>query len=181
MIIRDLLLSYTLALLSEGFLEGCGTISTCEAKSFQNWKFTALNVSRCIFVPASHRVFKLCEIKQFQTRNWFYEKYHLRKWCNSQQTTTCSKSKIQTREKWCEICSKLTMKILERRQWRRSSIFTINFENILDIFYFLHCWLWACTCLLDYEHEKWKQWWKRAASGVHMAIIDLYDQCRKCI
>ena len=30
----------------------------------------------------------------------------------------------------CEICSKLTMKIPQRRQWRRSGIFIVNFEHI---------------------------------------------------
>ena len=30
----------------------------------------------------------------------------------------------------CEICSKLTMKILERRHWDRSGIFIVNFEHI---------------------------------------------------
>ena len=30
----------------------------------------------------------------------------------------------------CEICSKLTKKTLERRHWRRSSIFSVNFEHI---------------------------------------------------
>ena len=30
----------------------------------------------------------------------------------------------------CEICSKLTIKIPERRQWRRSGIFIVNFEHI---------------------------------------------------
>ena len=30
----------------------------------------------------------------------------------------------------CEICSKLTIKTTERRQWRRSSVFIINFEYI---------------------------------------------------
>ena len=30
----------------------------------------------------------------------------------------------------CEICSKLTIKIPERRHWRRSGIFIINFEHI---------------------------------------------------
>ena len=29
-----------------------------------------------------------------------------------------------------EICSKLTIKIPERGQWRRSGIFTVNFEHI---------------------------------------------------
>ena len=30
----------------------------------------------------------------------------------------------------CEICSKLTIKTLERRHWRRSGIFIVNFEHI---------------------------------------------------
>ena len=30
----------------------------------------------------------------------------------------------------CEICSKLTIKTPERRQWRRSGIFIVNFEHI---------------------------------------------------
>ena len=32
-----------------------------------------------------------------------------------------------------EICSKLTIKTLERRQWRRSGVFIINFEQISHI------------------------------------------------
>ena len=32
----------------------------------------------------------------------------------------------------CEICSKLT-KTPERRQWRRSGIFIVNFEHISDL------------------------------------------------
>ena len=30
----------------------------------------------------------------------------------------------------CEICSKLTIKTPERRHWRRSGIFIVNFEHI---------------------------------------------------
>ena len=30
----------------------------------------------------------------------------------------------------CEICSKLTIKITERRHWRRSGIFIVNFEQL---------------------------------------------------
>ena len=30
----------------------------------------------------------------------------------------------------CEICSKLTIKIPERRDWRRYGIFIVNFEHI---------------------------------------------------
>ena len=34
----------------------------------------------------------------------------------------------------CEICSKLIIKIPERRQWRRSGIFIVNFEHISHLF-----------------------------------------------
>ena len=30
----------------------------------------------------------------------------------------------------CDICQKLTIKTLERRQWRRSGVFIVNFEHI---------------------------------------------------
>ena len=33
----------------------------------------------------------------------------------------------------CEICSKLTIKIPEQRQWRRSGIFIVNFKHILNL------------------------------------------------
>ena len=41
----------------------------------------------------------------------------------------------------CEICSKLTIKTLERRHWRRSGVF-INFEHI-----------WAGKCRLEDQHR----------------------------
>ena len=31
----------------------------------------------------------------------------------------------------CEICWKLTIKLPERRQWRRSGIFIVNFEHVI--------------------------------------------------
>ena len=37
-----------------------------------------------------------------------------------------------TRKRW-EMCSKLTIKIPERRQWRRSRIIFINFKHISDL------------------------------------------------
>ena len=33
----------------------------------------------------------------------------------------------------CEICSKLTIKTLERSQWRHSGVFIVNFEHILRL------------------------------------------------
>ena len=34
----------------------------------------------------------------------------------------------------CEICSKLTIKTSERRQWHRSGTFIVNFEHISHLF-----------------------------------------------
>ena len=36
--------------------------------------------------------------------------------------------------KMCEICSKLTIKTPERRQWHRSGVFIVNFEHISHLF-----------------------------------------------
>ena len=33
----------------------------------------------------------------------------------------------------CEICSKLTIKMPERRQWRRFGVFIVNFEHISQL------------------------------------------------
>ena len=37
------------------------------------------------------------------------------------------------KRKWSEICSNLTTKTPERRQWRRSGIFIVNFEDISHV------------------------------------------------
>ena len=37
-------------------------------------------------------------------------------------------------QKRCELCSKLVRKTLERRNWRRSGVFIVNFEHILHFF-----------------------------------------------
>ena len=39
----------------------------------------------------------------------------------------------------CEICSKLTIKKSERRQWSRSGVFIVNFEDILHLILHYYC------------------------------------------
>ena len=47
-----------------------------------------------------------------------------------QPAFTCSKLTIETLEQGVKICSKLTIKKPERRQWSRSGVFIVNFEHI---------------------------------------------------
>ena len=49
----------------------------------------------------------------------------------------------------CEICSNLTIKTPEWRQWRRSGVFIVNFEDILHlVLVFLLLTFWASKCRL---------------------------------
>ena len=61
----------------------------------------------------------------------FYEKdaWNLSE-SKTQVAFTYSKVNNRNTRKMCEICSKLTIKIPERRQWRRSGIFNFNFKHI---------------------------------------------------
>ena len=45
----------------------------------------------------------------------------------TQPVFTCSKLTIETLE---QLCSKLTIKAAERRQWHRSDVFIVKFEHI---------------------------------------------------
>ena len=44
--------------------------------------------------------------------------------------SACSKFTCSNTRARCEICSKLTIKASERNHWRRSSVFTVNFDYI---------------------------------------------------
>ena len=52
-------------------------------------------------------------------------------WIGGQSTVGIYLLKVNNRNTRirCEICSKLTIKIPKRRQWRRSGIFIVNFEH----------------------------------------------------
>ena len=52
--------------------------------------------------------------------------------------------------KRCEICSKLTIKAPERRQWRCSIVFIVNCEHISYFSNYFCCWLWTSKC--------WREW-----------------------
>ena len=62
----------------------------------------------------------------------------------------------------CENCSRLKMKILERCQWRRSSVFIINCEDISNF-------------LLNIEFEQAKVCW------IHIEMINTFESKIKYI
>ena len=61
----------------------------------------------------------------------------------TQPTFTWLKS---TMEALCEICSKLTIKIPERRQWNCSGVFIVNFEQISRLSLLFYCLTWTSKC-----------------------------------
>ena len=52
-----------------------------------------------------------------------------------------------------EICSKLTIKIPERRHWRRSGIFIVNFEHISATSHLSLISVWTLRTMLRRYHD----------------------------
>ena len=79
-------------------------------------------------------VFMLNQVLQFFSRSTSHNKMRkiLRKFFNPASIYLLE---VNTRNtiKSCEICSKLTIKIPERRNWRCSGIFIVNFEHISQL------------------------------------------------
>ena len=79
-----------------------------------------------------------CTIKQiYQEQDFKSSRFHLLPYNTKNKPMSFYPAGIyllkvnnrNTRTK-CEICSKITIKIPERGQWRRSGIFIVNFEHI---------------------------------------------------
>ena len=58
----------------------------------------------------------------------------------------------------CEICSKLTIKTLERSQWRRSFVLLLTLNILHTFFQCCYCWLETNKFLLGiaWNHKFWK-------------------------
>ena len=48
----------------------------------------------------------------------------------------------------------LTMKTPQRRQWRFSGIFIVNFEHIFNFLFYFYYWIWLGKCLLSWGLHK---------------------------
>ena len=84
-------------------------------------------------VPNSFNLLSILTDEDCGSWKWFKYDEKWCKWVLCQLTFTCSKSAIETLEKRCEICSKLTIKA-PGCHWRCSSVFIVNFEHISHLF-----------------------------------------------
>ena len=78
-----------------------------------------------------------------------------------------------------EICSKLTLKIPERRQWHRSGIFTVNFEHISHfvlVFLLINLNMWLLVFFLNFILIKDQT---QTASTCSKPTMEISEQCVK--
>ena len=72
---------------------------------------------------------------------------------------------VESQNQWKrgEICSKLTIKTLQRCFRFGSGVFIVSFEHISQLFLSFYCWLWRSNCLLviDTHYEIKTKMWKR--------------------
>ena len=69
-----------------------------------------------------------------------------------------------TRKRY-EICSKLTIKTQEQRQWRLSGVFTVNFGHISNLFIVFLLLLWTGKYLLGFSRGTKKKTYNRYLYG----------------
>ena len=115
-------------------------LADLEALFYYNW-----NYMPPILVPSSakHIAIQVLVIAKWKKRFFFWEVFCL--WFHpSLQRITCPKSATEIQEKnkvWN--CSRIRMKILERCQWHRSSVFIVNCERICNF-----------LLIIDFEQAK---------------------------
>ena len=101
----------------------------------KNWRLFAKRL--LVFEEALKNMFRL------QRVDWGKWEKIWRFWCSSEwffmwfllypASIYLFKANNRNTRTMCEICSKLTIKTPERRRWRRSGIFIVNFEQIFHI------------------------------------------------
>ena len=81
-------------------------------------------------------------------RVYCYFMWHLviKYFCSCPANIYLFKVNYRNTEKRCEVCSKLTIKAPEKRQWRRSGDFIVNFKHTSQLFSVFLLLLWASTC-----------------------------------
>ena len=57
-----------------------------------------------------------------------------------------------------EICSMLTIKTQEQRQWSSSGAFIANFNRFYTSFWCFHCWTWTSSCKLIHQKQSFSDY-----------------------
>ena len=77
-----------------------------------------------------------------------------------QPVTTCSKLTIETLKQGLKCVPKLSIKTSERRKWRHSGVFIVNFEhiysNLLLVFLVINLTSWGTLNLIGYIGISWQ-------------------------
>ena len=108
------------------------------------------------FMPAIKKI-SCCGTKSslilFRFSKTTYKKSYLNPWYfqlfgNDYKTgRTFFKVNNENTKRMCEICSKLTVKTTEPRQWPLSDVVIVNFEQISHTVLAFPCWLWTTKFL----------------------------------
>ena len=78
----------------------------------------------------------------------WYELWKNQYWEDSPACIYLLKVNNRNSETICEICSKLTIKKPERRHWRRSGVFIVDFEHMSHLALMFLFLIWTCNCRL---------------------------------
>ena len=95
----------------------------------------------------------------------WYELWKNQYWEDSPACIYLLKVNNRNSETICEICSKLTIKKPERRHWRRSGVFIVDFEHMSHLALMFLFLIWTCNCRLVVTLRKcqyhWYKPWKK--------------------
>ena len=105
-------------------------------------KFMKVNnwgVIRTLISIYDETVYENIFVKSSQVSEWVYSAITQNKKQTNPTGIYLLKVNNRKTKSRCQICSKLTKKILERCQWRHSGIFIVNFEHLshLDLVFLL--------------------------------------------
>ena len=106
-------------------------INKIKTRKYFFWSFHQSPIYGIIIIQNR---FKISRHRKLEEHKWFYDHFKWRKFCKCPANIYLLKINNRSTKKRSEICSKLTIKTSERRQWRRSGIFIVNFEYISHLF-----------------------------------------------
>ena len=107
-----------------------------------------------------HHVIYFLNFNIFYLSQSFYSSNHLEVWNhllhNGYKSSRYVLFKVNNRKARaiCEICSKLTIKTLERRHWCSSGVLLLTLNRFHTFFWCFQCWTWQVNAFRDHSCHK---------------------------